>query len=112
MSTIRKKGKAWQVQVRQANRPAMTKSFSRKIDAIHWAQTIEGLLRDESPTNMRRDRQITLREAIDKYRDTISNYKKKREEKCSRLKRIAKIHFLEEPLSKITFKVKYVDFLP
>ena len=45
MSSIRKRGANWQVQVRLAGSAPITKSFPFKKDAIHWAKVQESKLR-------------------------------------------------------------------
>jgi len=41
MSTIRKRGSTYQVQVRRKGRPQLTKTFHRRSDALQWARQCE-----------------------------------------------------------------------
>ena len=102
MATIRKRGKTWHVQIRQANKPSMTKSFARKADAVNWAQATEGLLRQNNPVNLRRDHQITLNEAIERYLQQVSPLKKGYKEEKYRLLRIKSELFSRNLLCDIT----------
>ena len=102
MATIRKRGKTWHVQIRQANKPSMTKSFTKKLDAVRWAQNAEGMLREDKSINLRRDNQIPLRAAIQKYIETVSKSKKGCKEEIYRLQKISCQDFSGNLLSRIT----------
>ena len=41
MAIIRKRGSKWQIQVRRKNQPAVSQSFTHKIDADGWAREME-----------------------------------------------------------------------
>lgn len=79
MATIRKRGTKWQVQVRRAGLPDTSRSFLRKSDAQLWATQIEAQAdRQGLPTNWRSLQRTTLREVMERYRDTIVPAKRSR----------------------------------
>lgn len=77
MATVRKKGDhQWHVQVRRKGYPAVTKTFTARVDAEAWASVIEsemvrGVFVDRSAAEA-----TSLREALDRYRDEVSVLKK------------------------------------
>ena len=69
MATIRKRGKSWQAQIRLADHPPQSKSFSTKAAAQKWARiTTHQLLDDhDAPTISRH----TLASILEQYREKI-----------------------------------------
>jgi integrase len=61
MATIRKRGSSFQVQVRLAGKPPMSKSFKTQGEAQKWARQIEGGSRDVRPIGE------TLGDLIERY---------------------------------------------
>jgi integrase len=70
----------WRVRVRLRGQRGQTATFSRKTDALHWAQRIEGDLRAgrHFPSNEARRR--TLTELLDRYRAEVLPQYSRREQ--------------------------------
>ena len=80
MATIRKRGDKWQVQVRKAGQPPASRSFIKKADAQLWATQMEAEAdRQGLPADWRSLQQTTLRDIIERYRDSIVPQKRGRE---------------------------------
>lgn len=99
MATIRKRGEKWHVQVRMAGFPALTRSFSKKIDAESWARNTEsdmerGKWRDQRPAQ-----QISFPDVIDKYINDVCPGKKGAVQEKSRLKLFKDFPRFRKPLS-------------
>jgi hypothetical protein len=79
MATIRKRNGKWQVQVRRNGSPALSRSFTRKLDAQTWARRLE-LEADlgGAVPNRRILNQHTLADILIRYRNTITPTKKGR----------------------------------
>jgi integrase len=94
MATIRKRGVKWQVQVRRVGLRPISRSFHIRKDAELWARQMEveadrcGLPRD--PKALQR---VTLRELVERYRDSVSVRKRGYE-----IERIVLNAFLRQPL--------------
>ena len=73
MATIRKRGKSWQAQIRLADHPARSKTFSTRKAAEQWARIATHQLLDEhsNPPATR----YTLESILERYRDTIVSLK-------------------------------------
>lgn len=72
MANIRKQGAKWQAQVRRKELPSISRSFHRKRDAEEWARQIELQAdRRELPQDPKVLERITLRELVERYRDTV-----------------------------------------
>ncbi|MDP6643301.1 MAG: tyrosine-type recombinase/integrase, partial [Rhodospirillales bacterium] len=82
MATIRKRGKAWQVQIRLAGCPPVTRTFKRKPLADAWARQQEaeidrnGLVFNEPNNN------ITVGELLIRYRDEVLPSKRGQDREC------------------------------
>jgi len=77
MATIRKRGSAWQVQVRKINRPLKTKTFRLKADAISWATRVEAELERDWSAGADLDlRKIRVRDLLARYRREVTPQKK------------------------------------
>lgn len=71
MATIRNRGGKWQVQLRQQGRLPVSKTFTLS-DAVAGGRKIEAQLdRGERPDMAPSSRSITLRELLERYRDTV-----------------------------------------
>ncbi len=77
MATVRKRGGKWQVQVRKAGRPPVSRSFNHKADAEAWARQVENEI-DRAPLGFDRAklRTLTLSDLLDRYRDEITPQKR------------------------------------
>src|SRR5258708_7165278 len=77
MASIRKRGRSWHAQVRRQGLPAVTRSFSRRSDAELWARQRETEIdRGDLPVNSRELRSHTLRQLLERYRDTVTPLKR------------------------------------
>ena len=75
MATIRRHYGKWQAQVRRANYPSQTKSFTLKKDAEEWARKIEIQIQHDNFGIRRKDFPI-FKEIILKYINEVSINKK------------------------------------
>lgn len=72
MATLRKRGERWQVQVRRRGRPAVSRSFHLKSDALAWARDQElEADRQGLPTAHKGLRGITVADIVIRYRDEV-----------------------------------------
>ena len=72
MATIRRRGRAWQVQVRRQGHPLLSRTFRLKSDAELWARQKEVQLdRGELPVDTRVLRCHTLADLLERYATTI-----------------------------------------
>ena len=73
MSTIRKRGNRFQVQIRRDGFPDITKTFTQLRDAKEWARHIEiAQDRNELSNDHRKLQSITLGQLVRRYRDEIA----------------------------------------
>ena len=77
MPTIRKRGQTWQVQVRRAGYPALSKSFSTRADALAWAREKERSIdRAELPTDIKELKRLTVADLLKRYEQEITPRKR------------------------------------
>lgn len=77
MSTIRKRGTKWQVQIRRKGFDPLTRSFTSKADAREWARHQEVLAdRQDLPQNKKTLDALTLRDLVIRYRDEVTPTKR------------------------------------
>ncbi len=80
MATIRKRGNRWQVQIRRKGFAPISRSFHRKCDADDWSRHMEALAdRQGLPPNPKQIQGITVKDLIERYRDTVVVKKRGRE---------------------------------
>ena len=73
MSTIRKRGNRFQVQIRRDGFPDITKTFTQLRDTKEWARHIEiAQDRNELSNDHRKLQSITLGQLVLRYRDEIA----------------------------------------
>ena len=75
MATIRRHYGKWQAQVRRANYPSQTKSFTLKKDAEEWARKIEIQIQ-QNDSGLQQKNFPTFREIILRYLEEVSKKKK------------------------------------
>lgn len=98
MSSIRKRNGNWQVQIRRTGQKTLSRTFERKSDAVAWARIKEAEVEQaEQPEAVIELSTTTLRELIERYRDTVTPTKKSARQETYRLNRL-----LREPLTKLT----------
>jgi integrase len=77
MATFRRRQDKWQVQVRRAGFPSVSKSFRKKADANSWARQIEAKAdTNEMPPDPRQLANIRLSDLIKRYQREIAPLKK------------------------------------
>ena len=112
MATIRKRKNSWQVQIRKDGKKSFNKSFKTKAHALAWARKIEseierGLI---SPA-YGIESVSTLRDLIERYRDTFTPRKRSCIEETYRLNRLRENPLASKRASQITSEdiAKYRD---
>ena len=81
MSSIRKRGSKWNVQIRRSGLPLLSKTFIFKTDAQRWSKATEAALdRGETPHH-KTDANITLSQILLDTKDDVCS-KTPREYKC------------------------------
>lgn len=77
MAAIRKRRDKWQVQIRRVGLRPISKSFHIRADAVAWARQMEVQAdRGDLPPDPKALQRITLRELVERYRDTVSPRKR------------------------------------
>ncbi|MBK1630646.1 hypothetical protein CKO31_07790 [Thiohalocapsa halophila] len=71
MPTIRKRGNRYHVQVRKKGQSPLTKSFSKKADALTWAKTVESEMERGVFLDTTQAQQQTVAEVLERYREEI-----------------------------------------
>ena len=89
MSSVRKRGKTWNAQVRVSGWRSFTKSFKSKSDANNWASELEQKLFSASIPNASVSNKVLLRELVMKYADEVTPQHKGRIPETYRLNSIA-----------------------
>jgi integrase len=92
MANLRKRSNGWQAQIRKKGLPSITKTFTRKKDALTWASTIES----EIDRGVYVDRSIAeraiLNDILDRYRTDILPSLRSQKSEQSRLQHL-RSHF-------------------
>jgi len=95
MATFRKRSGSWQARIQRKGYPDLTKSFSSKSEAQHWAKQVESELTlgiyDLGP----KPEDTTLLELLHRYNENITPYKKGAVNETYRINM-----WLKEPISK------------
>ena len=71
MSTIRKRGPKWNLQIRRSGPPNLSRTFILKSDAGKWATATEAALDRAETSHSYSAKNITLSYILNKYRDEI-----------------------------------------
>ena len=72
MATIRKRGDKWHVQIRRKGSPHLTRSFTRRSDALEWARHGEITAdRRGLPTDPKLLERLTVSDLVTRYRDEL-----------------------------------------
>jgi integrase len=97
MATIRKRGQAWQVQIRRDGFPPITKSFRSKADADGWAREIERQIeRGELSGHGRAANRLTVGALLQRYEAEVTSRKRGQRFEVSRIRT-----FLRSPLANV-----------
>ena len=87
MANIRKRGRAWQVQIRRDGFPPITKSFRSKADADHWAREAEHQIeRGELSSQARTAKGLTIGALLQRYEAEITSGKRGQKFEASRIR--------------------------
>lgn len=97
MATIRKRGQAWQVQIRRDGFPPITKSFRSKADADGWARETERQIENGGrPSGDRTAHKLTMGTLLLRYEAEITSGKRGQRFEASRIRM-----FLRSPLANV-----------
>lgn len=98
MATIRKHGNKWQVQVRRAGSPPVSRSFTLKADAELWARQTE-IQADKRaiPVDPRVLDRTTVLELMQRYQDTVIPQKR-----CAKIEADMMTAMMKCPWSRLT----------
>ena len=79
MATIRKRGNAWQVQIRFAHSKPLTKTFKDKKSAQTWAIYKKAeILSKKDALSQNEDNLMSFSTLLERYRDSVVTFKKSR----------------------------------
>lgn len=103
MASIRKLRGKWQAIVRRKGAPQFSKTFELQADAKNWARSLERELDlGHDLTAHEKQRDTTLRQLLERYRDEVTPTKKShRQEKC-RINRLLDEPFASYSLNRLT----------
>jgi len=104
MATIRRHYGKWQAQVRRAEYPSQTKSFTLKKDALEWARKKEIQIQQDS-FGIRQRNFPTFKEIILRYLEKVSKKKKGYQVERYHLKHILKNSFVHKSINQIQPKI-------
>ena len=77
----------WRVRIRNRRAPALSKTFTRKADAMKWARDTEILI-EQGHFTQTDNKLITLKDILEKYRKEITSKKRGREQEEYRIKQM------------------------
>lgn len=98
MPTIRPVGDKWRAEVRKRGVSA-SQNFRTKTEAAKWAAQME---RDIEDRRVGKPTTATLRDAVERYRKTVSEKKRSWRSEGHRLNRLLQASFIDRPLADIT----------
>ena len=101
MGSIRKRNNKFQAQVRREGVSPVSKTFSKKKDAIVWVRGLEARI-DAGETHVVAPKAITLGDLLKRYSEEITPLKKGRDPELRRLKRLLRDNISSTPLSKLS----------
>ena len=106
MASIRKRGDAWQVQVRKQGRRSVTETFKIRANALAWARKVESEIeRGLIGPNFRQSTSVTLSELIERYIASVTPKKKSRIQETNRLRKLSKLSFSNTCVANVTTEV-------
>ena len=104
MATIRRHYGKWQAQVRRANYPSQTKSFTLKKDAEEWARKIEIQIQQDD-CGIQQKNFPPFKEIILRYLEEVSKKKKGYQVERYHLQHIFKNSFVHKSINQIQPKI-------
>ena len=87
MATIRKRNNKWQAQVRHRNAGAVSKTFTRRCDALDWSREQE-IKMEKGTYGCLLPEQVTLRELLERYLNEVTPRKRGRARERARVRRL------------------------
>ena len=88
MATIDKRSNGrWRVRIRNRRAPTLSKTFTRKADAMKWARDTEILI-EQGHFTQTDNKLITLKDILERYRKEITSKKRGREQEEYRIKQM------------------------
>jgi integrase len=112
MATFRQRNGKWQVQVRVLGAPPQSRTFIKKADAQKWALETEALIqRGELQQGFDLLRRTTLRNLLERYRDTVTIKKRGVANETLLINMLLREQFVEKPLSHLnpSYFTRYRD---
>ena len=100
MGSIRQRNNKFQAQVRREGVSPVSKTFSKKKDAIVWVRGLEARI-DAGETHVVAPKAVTLGDLLKRYSEEITPLKKGRDPELRRLKRLLRDTISSTPLSKL-----------
>jgi integrase len=97
LPTITKRDGRYRAQVRKRG-VAASATFRTKVEASRWAAQLE---RDLEDRRLGRPTRHTWRDAVDRYRKTVSIHKRSASNEDKRLNRLLRVDFVDRPLADI-----------
>lgn len=76
MASVRRHGKGWQARIVRKGEPTISKTLPTKAEALRWAAITEADLLRGSYVHKRESEKVTLKAALERYRQQISPSKK------------------------------------
>tara|TARA_E500000331_G_scaffold317717_1_gene329292 strand:- start:372 stop:956 length:585 start_codon:yes stop_codon:yes gene_type:complete len=103
MATIRKRRTGWQVHVRRANHPAVSKTFRLKADAEVWARRTEAEIDGQlEPGEQLLVRALTVRHLLEKYQREVTSAGKSKRQETAIIKQLLQEDFVDRPILKLS----------
>ena len=103
MPSIRKRNGKYQAQIRRLGHKTLSRTFTRKKDALEWANEME-LHADRygMPNNLRVVETMTLRDVLERYIRDVIPTKRNAKNEIIILNAFIRNKFCQKPLSQIT----------
>ena len=105
MACIRRWRGKWNVQIRLLGAKPISRTFHRKDDAQRWALETEGSIqRGEFKGGLDERRRTTLKQLLERYRDTVTAHKRSRQNETYLIEALLRQSFVNESLVSLTAK--------
>ena len=79
--------RGWKARIRNRRVPALSKTFTRKADAMKWARNTEILIEQVNFTHTN-NKLITLKDILESYRKEVTSKKRRKEQQEYRIKQM------------------------
>ena len=94
MATIRRRSDKWQVQIRRTGQSPISKSFTKKPDALAWSRKMEAAA-DRGELANTHSGPITTRTILERFRDEITPKKKGASPETYRINTLLRAKFID-----------------